>query len=640
MTTSRSCSASARPRLPKHELIAVAALVVAAAFASSAVADTAERDAALCGSLAASARDALSLGYPDEAADLLDEALSFVPSDSDANYLRALLGLSRGESAAQAAAMLETAIASRRFGFHSPESATVLYSALLVRMRRPADALRFIEDLPASSEVLHVRTIAALALGDDEGGRQAVLASLKRYPVDARPLLAWLRSRNRPVVSRADAAVVEAGFAALEKLKEADRGILIALAPYAGSPDDARLLVREFRAGGGASAAATILALRLGLVTEERAIGEMLSGEYALDDGSMETLYAQLSSDDSRSLFRRTFSTFSGDTAMDHDHDGFNESTTRYESGQPVFWALDDNQDGVPELEVSFFDGVPRTAGVRSGSTDLEIHYDSWPCADQLDFSASEGVRRYLLGPGVLALPVIALLPVSGAHGAPYRVGRSGFTLPTELSVGRLAYARETFGDGKETVELADGEPARAWWTDLYRRTGYAVYRNGLPSAEVVDADADGRFESRRVWLRGPDGVPLAAYMETDLDGDGLYEYRESLSGPSLRSWDYDGDGAVDLTLRVAPDGSLVYRYLGVRGRTTEAVYRSGLLETVLENGVPMALIGDAGGSVVWIGAKPFDFGPATPLPGRGSRNGAMYTVFSIEGTLYAQMTD
>ncbi|GAB1457429.1 hypothetical protein MASR2M48_27370 [Spirochaetota bacterium] len=45
-------------------------------------------------------------------------------------------------------------------------------------------------------------------------------------------------------------------------------------------------------------------------------------------------------------------------------------------------------------------------------------------------------------------------------------------------------------------------------------------------------------------------------------------------------------------------------------------------------------------GLVVRIGKKPFDFGATRPEMGRSSKNGVMYTVFAIEGTIYAQLLE
>ncbi len=642
MTTSRPCLASVLPRRLKPKRVVVAVLFAAIATSSPALADTTERDAALCASLGSSARDALALGYEAEALELLDEALTFVPSDPDANYLRALLGLARGESLAASAARLESALVGGTFFLYRPEDATLLYASILARTKRPSDALRLIQGLPVGSDVLYVETLARLALGDEAGAGKAVLSSLKRYPVDPRPLVAWLDARDRPVLKPGDKAVVEAGLAALEKLKVADWSVLPALAPYVDSVDTARLLVREFRAMGGTGTAATVLALQYGLIMEDRAIREMFSGSYAPTAASVLHLYSLLSSDSARTAFTAAFSSFSGKIILDSDRDGLAEAYTLYNDGQPSQWVLDANQDGVPEIQVAFAAGVPATLRTSQGSLNLNVHYDQWPYAGELEFSDAAGSRRYSLGPAVLSLPLVSLISIPAVSGGPYLVERSSYVLPTEKSAGMQAYVVRTDNAGSVTTEVHEGEPSRSWWIDAYHRAGYSVYRKGVPVDERVDMDADGRFESRRVWVRAADGLPLLEYLESDLDGDGLYEFRETLSqnGTVLQSWDYDAHGSVDLTRAEEPDGSILYRFFGVSGRITEASYREGRLVGVIENGKPASLQPDSGNRVTWIGFKPFDFGNDIPMEGRGSRNGLVYTVFAIAGNLYAQLLD
>jgi hypothetical protein len=94
------------------------------------------------------------------------------------------------------------------------------------------------------------------------------------------------------------------------------------------------------------------------------------------------------------------------------------------------------------------------------------------------------------------------------------------------------------------------------------------------------------------------------------------------------------------MSLETRADGTVLYRYTSPRGRVIEAVYRNGRIEGVMEDGKTVPLVPDSGGLVVWIGKKPFDFGAVMPPEGRGSRNGALYAVFSISGVSYAQVLD
>lgn len=642
MTTSRPCSDSILQRAPRPELCGLAlVMAVLALFAARPVAaDTNARDEAISASLVESARSVLSLGYSAEAIGLVEEALSFRPADSDANYLRTLIGASIGEAPALSLARLEQALASGNFRLYRREDARLMYASLLARTRRPEEALRFLQGLPASAEALFVETRARLALNDDSGARTAALSSLRRFPSDPRSVLAWLQNRPRPNQTRADAELVAAAFAAMEALKELDTSILIALAPYAATVDEARLLVREFRALGGQSDRATVLALEYGLINEERAIGEIFSGGRPVSVEQLSRLFRALASADGRGRFNSAFASFSGTVFDDATRDGIPESMVLYDNGAPLEWTLDENQDGIAEMNAVFGADVPVELSLRSGSTRLVVEYASWPYASRVSYSDADGTRRYSLGPAALWLPMIDMVAIGA--GGPFFVARNRTPVPAEKAVAAAAHAVQRSGPDTASVsaELYQGQATRAWWTDQAGMSGIMVFDMGFPVQEAIDADGDGRYETRRVWNRGPMGLPFAAWLETDLDGDGIYEYRETLSGPRIQSWDYDLDGAVDMTLETRPDGSLVYRYLAISGRVIEAIHRNGRLEALLENGRQVGISADSGGKLWWVGTKPFDFGPKTPPLGRGSRDGVMFSVFQLDGRLYAQLVD
>ena len=122
MRTSRHCSDSGPRGRRRHRTLPLA--LTAAAFLLCgrlyAQPDTAARNSALASALLPGAVEAYSLGFRSEAVELVDEALAFVPSHSDANYLRALYGLSSGEPLAGAMSRLETALAGASFQLVSP----------------------------------------------------------------------------------------------------------------------------------------------------------------------------------------------------------------------------------------------------------------------------------------------------------------------------------------------------------------------------------------------------------------------------------------------------------------------------------------------------------------------------------------
>lgn len=644
MTTLRRCSDSGLRRPPARNILALAfGLIALTAWAEDqgAGADTAARDKALAAASTRAAIQAFALGYVSEALALCDEALAFSPSMPDANFLRAAYGLSAGETPGSVMPRLEASLAGGAFDLRTRAEAKSLYASLLSRMRRSAEAMRMLQGLSPSAETLYVSSVCLTRLGDKAGARKAVVDSLKLFPSDPRALLAWLRSEDRETKNPADAEVISLGLSSLAALKNADPSVLTALAPYSGSVDEARTMVREFRAAGLSGSEATILALRYGYIKESKAIDEAFSGAYIPTRLDLWKLYSALSSDASRAEFSARFGAFSGSIATDDDLDGIAEAMTEYLGGLPSTWVSDSDQDGIPGTRIEFEDGAPKKAMIARGSSLVTLRFGKWPFLSEARFADADGSRLYLLAAGRLPLPLVSIAPLSGLFSqGPVLVAASSEMLPSEKAISIAAYSVERKSRAStETTLTSEGMPVLSAWKDGFGRSGFSVYEQGLPSPELIDQDGDGRMETRRVWRRTMDGMPAPAYVEIDLDSDGLYEYRETLSSPISKSWDYDADGAVDLTLTEGADGSRVYMVAGVRGLSdaTTVVTRGGRIVEVAESGNALPVRADDGGHVTWIGTKPFDFGSTLPEPGYGSRKGRAYRVVEIDGALYAR---
>lgn len=642
MTRSRPCSGSATLRRPKPSRARLVALVLASALG---VAGAEARIAPLI----AGARDAAALGYADAAMELVAEALSFAPASSDALYLDALLRLSRGAPPFEVIAGLEAALASASFRLYGVEEARLLYASMLAGARRPAETLRILSSLPESAEARYAETIARLALGDDVGASRAAVGSMRRYPLDARPALAVLANAKGPALD----SVAELARAGLPLLRELSPGLLPLLAELEPSPEEARLLLREYRAAGHASPRATVLALRLGLIAEARAIAEMVSGAYAPTREALERLYGLLASDDARLAFAAALAAYSGPIHDGLGPDGRPDALTVYASGKPARWALDADRDGRAELEIVFSEGAPRTLVRRTAHGSLELRYRAWPELELATFRDDSGERSYSLAPGVASYRGVALRGFPGLGREPVLVVAAGPEAAlSESYVATRAYAarRIVASSGPkgaagvtltETALLGEGAPFASYWRDSRGLSGSSRYGLDPLRLDIIDSNGDGRYDARRVWRLGADGRLVVAYTEHDTDGDGVFEYREtSDEGRLLRSWDYDADGSVDLTLEEDSGGLSRYRFYGGPRGLVEASFRNGRLVEAYENGRPSPVTMEAGGLVAWIGRKPFDLGPERPRDGYGMRGGVPYRVLSIGGISYVQVLE
>lgn len=572
MKTSRYSSAST-PRsqpLPEPSGNWIAALVctlavVCAGTGAFAQTSTAGRNTALAGTRISGALSSLSLGFIDEARELVDEALAFAPADPDANYLRALIGLAKGEPLADALASMETGLAGLDYRFHDQLDAEILYASLLAKVKRPEEALRFLEGKPADPEVLYSGALARRLLGDLDGERRLVSEALRRFPDDPRPVFRWLNRRKPLERNSGNAAFLTRLFELRPVLSEQDRRLNILLAPYAPSLDEARFLVREYRAMGGSPGFSAVPALRLGLVDEDRAIEELLAGQG--DEGParlewpvLEDLAGLLSGREAEDRLIHAFRGFKGIMTLDINDDGSHELMISYEAGLPVSMTVDANQDGKPEMLVDFSDGVPSSIEIEAGTTRMRVKYAGWPYADTVELHTGTSSERLHFGSAVMSLPIVQYHElVRGSSGYIRGVTPSGTGVPNRNFLVTNAYRIEKLSPkGRESLLALDGIPQRAWWKDEYGRQGRIVYREGLPVDERIDLNGDGVFEARRHWRRDGVGQPYPAFIEVDLDGDGIHEYRESLVFPFLKSWDLDGDGLFDTSIETSPGSTII----------------------------------------------------------------------------------
>ncbi len=606
--------------------------------------DTRKRDAALTGTLLEGARNALSLGYLREAVELTNEALEYSPANSDALYFRALCGLSLKEPFAQIGFLLENALSTNQFFYYSREDALVLYCSYLVRVRNYDDALRLLSGLRHSAVRDALEAEALRLSGNPEKARQALLSLIGRYPSEAARCLPWLLSLDQETRSALDAQLVSELFRLLPGIKERSLEFLAALAPFAATLEDSRLLLREFRAMGGKSANATIASLKWGLITDNDAIAELFSGAYPLFSVVVRELFDNLGSEQSRQSFLQAFLSFSGSIASDENHDGLADFSITYEMGQAQSAILDENQDDRAEGRLLFADGVPLSGSLLSPSLDVEFKYGIWPYIDAVSYTDASAQKNYSVKPASLAYRIIDMTILGRWKGRPAILYEHAAIPPLleQQALANAVHVDEKKAGKRQSVDLAEGLPVQSWYSLQSGLSATVVYANGMAHYEQLDLNNDGRYEGRKTWVLDSSGESIPRIIEIDANADGIYEYSESLAAPFEKNWDLDDNGSMDL--RLIPENAQRLRYeFSSRldgNRDIVLVYSEGKIIQAFRNGKELFLIPDSGGNILWLGRKPFDFGTQIPIPGWGVRASARYFVLSVAGVLYAEILE
>jgi hypothetical protein len=639
---------------------ALTAAFFAAALAAIAPAAASQenRSAADSSAWIGEAVDLSSSGRWTEAEDLLDEALSYLPADSDLLYLRALARVKNGRPLDGALGDLAASRNGTGFSRYSERDAALLQAELLVRERRWKEALAAVASSYPSAAVdpaYHlVRAKALAGLGEKSAYLDEIRSSMDRFPDDPSfPRLFLSRVGSVPA-SAAEKAVGELIVERAGRYASSDPEIPVLASPLMPYATDRENAVRAFRATGGRSPAATLRALEYGIIDEAQAASELLGGTYAVRLGDMTTLLSLLRTPAARKSTAAAVATWSGAVEADRDGDGAAEERFELSRGLVSSWRLDADQDGDFETSVAFKDGLPASVDMKSPGISLAAEYGAFPDLAAARFSDGNGSRTYAFGPGAYPFSPLGMRIFAGeGRDAIYLPEPRKAEMPSERSCALAALSVRS-----EAAAAAPAAPTPAGTEysvsalergivissrtyrggRLYSTTDYA---RGALSVERIDEDGDGRFETERLYEPSAASGSVLAWARVDTDGDGAFDYREQAAFPYRKEWDYDGDGAVDAAQFLLKDGATRGEFSSrLDGRLDESVtVKDGRVSGLTRDGKPLTLTPDANPSVTWIGTKPFDLGSNLPR-GEGffKQMGKRYRLVRVGGMAFAEV--
>jgi hypothetical protein len=593
------------------------------------------------------ARQASGLGDWETAASCLDAAVSQDPGDADILYLGALAAVKRGLPFALALGGLDAALETGRFTYYSRRDASVLKAELLVRERRWGEALDALgapgADTTADSAYRLVRARALAGMGDARAFSAEIGEDLRRFPEESAFARLFIAKAGKVPSSVQLRALGETIVGRLPRYAETDSELPVLAAPLLPDLQARRDAVLAYRAGGGKSAAATLRALEYGVIDESAASAELLSGSYPVALGDLVSLMALAGSPAGRDAVFSALSAWSGTILVDADSDDVFEGRFTLSKGLVTAWSSDSRQEGIVDRQATFAEGLPQGIRLSRGDIEIDVAYTTYPAVSSVSFVAMGERRSYAFGPEAFAFAPLAMRPFAGSGKSaiyvPYPVDipdpSEGSCLAAALSV------EKSSGDSREVTMLEKGVPVSS---TVYK--GDAVYsrrsyENGRPVLERVDADGDGRFETERGFALGADGAWEIAWLRTDQDGDGVFEYREQTVFPFLKEWDYDGNGSIDARQYQLADGSVRKEFSSrLDGRLDEVVVvKDGRIVSLSRNGVALELIPDSNRGLTWIGRKIIDLGRNLP-EGEGifTFMGKRYTLVRVGSFAFAEL--
>lgn len=483
--------------------------------------------------------------------ELIEIALEFDPSVSDSHYVRSLIAARDRERTIEAIAAAEEAIERsdwRRFTpFHGRVMLARLYN-LVGSYERAADVLARAVELPELSPGLlsdyyYERSVALDRLGRVPERDEALELARDRFPDEARFFRLLLRAE--PFPSTDYRLEIERLLNAVDSPTSRPdlNELLYEYAVSAPTPAEKSWARRRLEERGWDDPAIALLRAE----DDSQAALEAFSEHEGLSDYDVFRDLLRVIGGSGRATLRAAASEFDGVSLSDGNRDGVWDERIHVQAGLITRWELDRNQDGRVELEVAFNERHPRSVVRRDGGSMLVVRYGQYPFVTEAEITTEGGRELFVLRPRSLRLEAVqSLSPAGPTFG-------SEISLNDELRpVSRrqlmaTAVRIDVLDDGEMVLERTyiQGGPLRRTYRDgdADGRWDHLLLNDGgVPESGVRDLDADGYYEVAEGY-RGGRLVALAV----DADDDGVPEVFEREEGYSVREWDLNDDGVIDV---------------------------------------------------------------------------------------------
>jgi tetratricopeptide (TPR) repeat protein len=515
---------------------------------------------------ASDARELIAEGRLDEARVLVENARNLSPDSSDILYLAALLSL-QSSNRAEAASLIEHALAADSFSAVPKRDAVVLLSGLYLSLGKASSSVSLLEPFRArflSDPDLAYAAVAAYFRAGNAGSYLGLLDScLSAYPEDPRFPEFYLSGLPRRTASGPDLARVALIESRKETLKKADPGILLSLLPFVPTVQDKKKLLLEYWDSGGDEPSSYVEGLDSGLLTAPEASSRFFKGRTRLSLNDIARLYGLVATDAERARFESAFATFTGVATgpVPSRSPAGTVVSSYYDKGRLLRWSLDRGRGRI-EAAADFSDGLPSKVELLSPDRTVTIDYDRYPVVRSATVVTPAGSTLYRPAPSSLSYPVLVIdrlanAPVppvsatSGSSGNPDRAMPvsvafdAGLPEPTDryLAASSSSIEERPSASGVTTVTILDsGIPVSGREMEEGRVTAFIIYEKGLVAEKRIDTDRDGSFETTEFYKEGR----LSERRVAPIQGDG---YREVHEGRRVtKYWDFDGDGLTDYT--------------------------------------------------------------------------------------------
>jgi hypothetical protein len=557
---------------------------------------------------AAWAEKQIEAGRLSQAEQGLLRAQDFADVSSDISYLLAKTHsrLNRPQGAVLLA--VRQALEARRWDRRSADEARLLEAEVLIRTGALEEAYGELLQVPVNLRSLELRLLALKLLGRREAFLTLAEEAFARYPGAPGPLALYFTYCSEILPQPEEFALMNRALSLVPALMRSSPELVYLSLPFIQNEEQKILLLEEARAAGQILPESIPAAIKLGIITENTALEELFAsdglpyradtrfpvlrpwepalpgfsysigtggfspegGEKAYSFGLLSEVWELLRTDEGRRIFIRNLGASPVVLLVDDNRDGFPEAFVRYRHGEISSYGWDSDQDGLLEMEIRFARGRP-----EEGRTVLAAASPgpSFPVRDE---DRAFLKMKWGVYPAITSAETPDLrFSTPGEAGFPYSplsfrrvfdTGEAGpyfgFLFPernpgVQISLRILAAeatlierASADFPGAVERISLSGGIPLLAETFYRGRLVSETRYTLGRPVSRMADFDLDFRLETRIQYIQ-PEGAgwtdfgEYIEYIESDFDGDGIFEYSERRQGSrSVEfAWDLDGDG-------------------------------------------------------------------------------------------------